>query len=102
GYKIEHLAYDYDDEFIIIDGLVFTLNSKNAYVKERSPEISWQDFLKLTPDDVNDTDVAEIQTTDHNKQALLEAFTAGWDAAHNNRFSIGVNFDKWYHEKAGK
>jgi len=23
GYKIEHLAYDYDDEFIIIDGSIY-------------------------------------------------------------------------------
>jgi len=63
--------------------------------------------IKLTQDDVQSVfDTKQIVTSENdntlhnsNKQALLEAFTAGWDAAHNNRFSIGVNFDKWYHEK---
>lgn len=103
----EKLGWNKNGDILGVDWFYFESDSSwclsarfHPDVHKDYQEISPFDFLKLTPEDVNDTDVVEIQTTDHNKQALLEAFTAGWDAAHNNRFSIGVNFDKWYHEKA--
>lgn len=126
GYKIcdDGYSYNINEPYIIFygDATVFTEHNETVFNDCKFQEISWQSFLKLTHEDVLPDEIQEGinimkndmfrkcvglsykrigTTTDINKQALLEAFTAGWDAAHNNRFSIGVNFDKWYHEKAG-